>query len=140
MAVLLFAEGPLFLHDSLFQLLLSGFPWLQAWFAILNKERKEIQTEIFSQLFEILWLKFFYEYFIDSSDFSIWSKKIVLFFYHLLLSLFVFYFLFDRNICNFNQLCRGKNQKCIGSLFSTEKYEWGVWTGPFFSRRKFVLK
>ena len=52
MAVLLFAEGPLFLHDSLFQLLLSGFPWLQAWFAILNKERKEIQTEIFSQLFE----------------------------------------------------------------------------------------
>ena len=44
MAVLLFAEGPLFLHDSLFQLLLSGFPLLQAWFAILNKERKEIQT------------------------------------------------------------------------------------------------
>ena len=101
---------------------------LQYW---IKKEKKYKQKSFHNCSKHYGWHYLFYEYFIDSFDFSIWSKKIVLFFYHLLLSLFVFYFLFDRNICNFNQL-EGKNQNCIGSLFSTEKYEWRVLNRSLF--------
>ena len=98
---------------------------LQYWI----KKEKKYKQNFFSQLFEnydwIFYRQFRFFYLIEENRFV---------FYHLLLSLFVFYFLFDRNICNFSQLCRGKNQNCIGSLFSTEKL-WmkGLNRSLFFS-------
>ena len=103
---------------------------LQYW---IKKEKKYKQKSFHNCSKHYGWHYLFYEYFIDSFDFSIWSKKIVLFFiifcYHCLYSIFYLTEIFSILI---NYVEGRKNQNCIGSLFSTEKYEWRVWTGPFF--------